>query len=54
MGERTERAYEAELRKAFDAMPWRERWKARMPGLLLFIFMLELGAAFVAAPFFVD
>jgi len=54
MGERTERAYEAEIRKAFDALPWRVRWRARLPGLLLFILMLEFGAAFFAAPFFID
>ncbi len=52
MGERAQRAYDAEQDKAFATLPWRERMRARFPGLLLFLAALMLAAAFVV-PFFV-
>lgn len=58
MGVRSQRAYETENRKAFDAFPWRERMRARLPGLLLVIIiviiMVELAVALVVSPFIID
>lgn len=50
MGERAQRGYEAENRKAFSARPWRDRMRGRMPGLLICAFFVVLAAMLILGP----